>query len=216
MSLQDINVIPTVPSRAPRWLLALGLLILTGFACRFIASNVFRYAGYDAATYDLFWPRRFGLIPHMLGGTVAVLVGVMQLWLGATGRTGNIHRTLGKVYLIAVSIGSAGAFYLAFTIPVRYFPYAIGLGSLATAWVLTSGMAYIAIRRGAIAQHREWMIRSYAVTFAFVTFRIFDNLFISWKIAPESEVDTAMAFACFAIPLLLIEPILQYRKLRAS
>ena len=35
------------------------------------------------------------------------------------------------------------------------------------------------------------MIRSYAVTFAFVTFRIFDNLFISWKIAPEPEVDTA-------------------------
>jgi uncharacterized membrane protein len=216
MSLQGIDVLPTAPRRAPRWLLALGLLLLAGFACRYIASNVFHYRSYDPATYDIFWPRRFGLIPHMLGGTVAVLIGVMQLWLGATGRTGSLHRTLGKVYLGAVALGSIGAFYLAFTIQVRYFPYAIGLGSLATAWVLTSGMAYIAIRSGDIEQHREWMIRSYAVTFAFVTFRIFDNLFISWKIAPEPEVDTAMAFACFAIPLMFIEPILQYRKLRAS
>jgi len=216
MSLQGIDVLPSVPRRAPRWLLALGLLTPAVFACHFIATNVFHYRSYDAATYDIFWPRRFGLIPHMLGGTIAVLIGVVQLWLGATGRTGSLHRTLGKVYLGAVAIGSAGAFYLAFTIQVRYFPYAIGLGSLATAWVITSGMAYIAIRRGDIQQHREWMIRSYAVTFAFVTFRIFDNLFISWKIAPDPEVDTAMAFACFAIPLLLIEPILQFRKLRAS
>lgn len=216
MSLQGIDVLPTTPRRSPRWLLALALLILTGYGCRFIASNVFHYFNYDAATYDIFWPRRFGLIPHLFGGTIALLIGVIQLWLGATGRTGSVHRTLGKTYLLAVAVGSAGAYYLAFTIPVIHFPYAIGLGSLATAWLITSGMAYIAVRRRNIAQHREWMIRSYAVTFAFVTFRIFDNLFISWKIAPEIEIDTAMAFACFAIPLLFIEPILQFRKLRPS
>ena len=91
MSLQGIDVIPTAPRRAPRWLLALGLLLLAGYACRFIASNVFHYRSYDAATYDIFCPRRFGLGPLMLGGTVAVLVGVMQLWLGATGRTGSVR-----------------------------------------------------------------------------------------------------------------------------
>ena len=33
-----------------------------------------------------------------------------------------------------------------------------------------SGMALIAIRRRNFIQHKEWMIRSYVVTFAFVTF----------------------------------------------
>jgi uncharacterized membrane protein YozB (DUF420 family) len=39
---------------------------------------------------------------------------------------------------------------------------------LSTAWVLTTGMALAAIRKRAIERHRELMIRSYTVTFAFV------------------------------------------------
>src|SRR5579863_2372473 len=65
MSLQGIDVLPTIPRRSPRWLLALALLILTGYGCRFIASNVFHYFNFDSATYYTFWPRRFGLIPHI-------------------------------------------------------------------------------------------------------------------------------------------------------
>jgi uncharacterized membrane protein len=211
MSAQGIDVLPA-PPRTVRWPLVLGLAVLAGFAAWFIEHNVLHYTAYDPVTYDALWPRRFGLIPHMLGGVVAILVGIVQLWLGATGRTRSLHRTLGRIYLIAVSVGSAGAFYLALTIDARHFPYALGLASLGVAWLLTSGMAYLAIRRGAREQHREWMIRSYAVTFAFVTFRVFDNLFIGWHIAADIEIDTAMAFACYAVPLLLIEPILQYRK----
>jgi Predicted membrane protein (DUF2306) len=48
---------------------------------------------------------------------------------------------------------------------------AFGLGGLALAWMLTTGMALIAIRRSLVDQHKEWMIRSYVVTFGFVTFR---------------------------------------------
>ncbi len=44
---------------------------------------------------------------------------------------------------------------------------------LGVVWLLTTGMAYVAIRRGQIAQHQEWMIRSYVTTFAFVLFRVF-------------------------------------------
>jgi hypothetical protein len=47
-----------------------------------------------------------------------------------------------------------------------------------------------------------------------VTFRLFDNLLIDWKVAPESDVDSFMAFACWSIPLLLAEPLIQLRKIR--
>jgi hypothetical protein len=39
-------------------------------------------------------------------------------------------------------------------------------------WVTTTTRAYLAIRRSLIDQHKEWMIRNYVVTFAFVTFRV--------------------------------------------
>jgi uncharacterized membrane protein len=209
MSVQGMDAV-----RLPaRWPTALALAVSAAFAFWFIAHNVFHYLSYDAVTYDDLWPRRFGLIPHMIGGVVAILVGLVQLWLGLTGRTYAWHRALGRVYLGAVALASAGAFYLALTIDPKHFPYAIGLFSLGVAWLLTTGMAYLAIRRGAMQQHREWMIRSYIVTFGFVTFRVFDQLFVGWKIASEIEVDTAMAFACYAIPLLLAEPLLQLRKI---
>jgi uncharacterized membrane protein len=200
--------------RAPRWGLVLALTVLAAFALRFIVKNALHYTAFDAATYGDLWPRRHGLLPHIAGGVIAILVGLIQLWLGATGRTELLHRTLGRIYTGAVLVASLGAFYLALTLEPKYFTYAAGLFGLALAWVVTTSMAVLAIRRRAVEQHREWMIRSYIVTFGFVTFRLFDNLLIDWKVAPESDVDSFMAFACWSIPLLLAEPLIQLRKIR--
>ena len=203
-----------VTRRAPQWGLVVALAVLAAFALHFIVKNVLHYASYDAAAYGDLWPRRHGLLPHMAGGVLAILAGLVQLWLGATGRTALLHRTLGRVYAGAVVVGSAGAAYLALTLEPKYFTYAAGLLGLALAWTVTTSMAVLAIRRRAIEQHREWMVRSYIVTFGFVTFRLFDNLLIDWKVAPAADVDAFMAFACWSIPLLLAEPLIQLRKLR--
>lgn len=200
--------------RAPPWGLIAALTVLAAFALHFIVKNVLHYTSYDAPTYGDLWPRRYGLLPHITGGVIAILVGLIQLWLGVTGRTALLHRTLGRVYGSAVLVASAGAFYLALTLEPKYFAYAAGLFGLGLAWIVTTSMAVLAIYRGSIEQHREWMIRSYIVTFGFVTFRLFDNLLIDRKVAPDHEVDSFMAFACWSIPLLLAEPLIQLRKIR--
>ena len=41
---------------------------------------------------------------------------------------------------------------------------------------ITTGMALYSIRTQRVEQHREWMLRSYVVTFAFVTYRLGENL----------------------------------------
>jgi uncharacterized membrane protein len=190
------------------------IAILGAFALWFIVHKVYLYTSYNAATYDEYWPRRYGLIPHLLGGMTAILAGLVQIWLGLTGRTGALHRALGRVYVAGVAVGSVGSFYLALTIDPKYFAYAAGLFALACAWVLTTSMALLAIHRRAIEQHREWMLRSYVVTFAFVTFRLSERILLDWKVAPEMEVATFLAFACWAVPLLLAEPLIQWRKIR--
>jgi len=189
-------------SRPPALGLITVLLVLAGFALWFIAHNALRYTSYNAVTYDDFWPRRFGLIPHILGGMAAILAGPIQLWLGLTGRIGALHRALGRIYVASIAVASTGAFYLALTIDPKYFAYAAGLFGLACAWVLTTSMALLAIRRRAVEQHREWMLRSYVLTFAFVTFRLVERALLQWKVAPAMEVDSVMAFACWSFPLL--------------
>jgi uncharacterized membrane protein YozB (DUF420 family) len=75
-------------------------------------------------------------------------------------------------------------------------------------------MAIVAIRRRAIEQHREWMIRSYTVTFAFVTFRLVEKWLLPWQLMSEDSMDTIMAWACWSAPLLIAEPLLQLRRIR--
>jgi uncharacterized membrane protein YozB (DUF420 family) len=197
------------------WRLFLALAVAAGLVLWFIVHRAIPYSSFDAATYtDYYWPRRFGLVPHIAGGMVAILVALAQLWLGLTGRTGVMHRTLGRIYLGAVVVGSAGAFYLVVTIGSQQFAYASGLFGLASAWLITTSMGYLSIRHRAIEQHREWMIRSFVVAFAFVTFRLFDKPLIAWNVAKDTEIWTMMAFACWAVPLLVTEPLLQLRKIR--
>jgi uncharacterized membrane protein len=194
--------------------LAVLLAVVAGAALWFIVEKALLYGSFDPGVYDSLWPRRFGFLAHMGGGTIAILAGIAQLWLGLTGRTAGLHRPLGRIYVAAVAVGSVGGIYLALTITDGGFAYAAGLFGLAVAWLITTGMAVLAIHRRAVVQHREWMIRSYIVTFAFVTFRLFEHLLVSWKIAPDGQIETFMAFACWAFPLLLAEPLIQLRKLR--
>jgi len=190
---------------------ALGLLALW-----FIATRVLPYANYSPAVYsDYLWPRRWGLIPHILGGLVALTTGLVQLWLGLTNRVAVLHRTLGKVYVSAILVGSAGGYYLSLTIPSQDVAYAAGLFMLSTVWLITTSMAVLSIRRRNLIQHREWMVRSYTVTFAFVTFRIFADALGRWKLASVDDAGTLMAWACWAVPLALVEPLIQWRKIRA-
>lgn len=213
MSTPAIETASSVRTTRP-WMIVATLCILAAAALWFIQQSARQYSVYDAVNYGDLWPRRGGFIPHMTGGLVAISSGLIQLWLGLTHRTGRLHRILGRVYLGGVAIGSAGAFYLALTIERKYFAYASGLFMLSTAWVLTTGMAYAAIRKRAIERHREWMIRSYTVTFAFVLFRLVDQLLTHWHVAPDDQIDAMTAWACWSVPLLLVEPVLQFRKAR--
>ena len=200
--------------RAPfgRGLTIMVLAAAGALALWFIFTAAFHYATYTQEAYGSYWPRRFVLIPHILGGVVAITAGLVQVWLGVTGRTRRLHILLGRVYLGAVTVGSLAGFYLALT-TLGSLVFGSGLFFLSAAWVITTGMAYAAVRYRFIDQHREWMLRSYVVTFAFVVFRLFTDGLIDRGVSP-SDAAGVMAWASWAVPLLVLEPILQYRKLR--
>jgi len=82
---------------------------------------------------------------------------------------------------------------------------------LALAWVVTSGMAYVSVMRRQFAAHREWMIRSYAVTFAFVLFRLGEDLNLYGGLGPSAQA-VMLAWMAWAVPLLFAEVALQWRR----
>src|SRR5262245_20663902 len=161
----------SIPRKAGR-----GAVVLLGLAAIgaaiFLVGFAFPYFSFNQQRFGVYWPKRAWLLLHISGGMVALALGPFALWLGLTRQRMKLHRTLGTIYMVSIALSSIGAFYLA-SHTVFGWVFGAGLFGLAVVWLVTTGMALAAIRRRLIAQHQEWMIRSYVTTFAFVNFRIF-------------------------------------------
>ena len=188
--------------------LSLAALIALGF----FISVALPYLLLDPTVLARYEPRKAWLLVHVAAGGVALLTGPVQLWLGISRLAPHVHRRLGLTYVSAIAVGSLAAFYLAATTTLGW-GFGAGITGLGIAWVLTTSLAIAAIRRGLIEQHQEWMIRSYVVTFAFVTFRA------AWAALQATGVGTlteqlAMAsWFCWAGPLVAVEAVLQGRRI---
>jgi len=143
------------------------------------------------------------------------LLGPAQVWLGLTRQHLWLHRRLGMGYMISVAISAMAAFYLAFHTDFGWI-FGMGLVGLGIAWIVTTGLAFVAIRRHLLDQHKEWMIRSYVVTFAFVVFRIFFGILGAAGVGTTPEQLAAASWFCWAVPLLVTEALLQGRKIFAA
>jgi uncharacterized membrane protein len=101
----------------------------------------------------------------------ALLVGPWQFSENLRARALNLHRWLGRFYLLEVGLGSIAGFSMAFVSSEGLATH-LGFGILAVLWFFTGLQAYRLVRRGKIGDHREWMIRNFALTFAAVMLRI--------------------------------------------
>ena len=195
--------------------LGLWLLVLA-VGAYFVVTNVPHYLTLDEASYGPYWwPRAGYLLPHVLAGLVAIVLGPLQFWPRLRNRQPRIHRITGRVYLSAIVIGSLAGMALAVASGVTP-AYAVGLFCLGLAWLATSAMAFIAVKKRNFGQHQEWMIRSYVLTFAFVVFRLGVDALGYLEIGDRATNGTTMAWVCWAVPLLLTEMTLQGRKMFAT
>ena len=108
---------------------------------------------------------------HILFGGMALLTGWSQFSKKFRGKNLNFHRTLGKVYVSVCLISGIAGLYLAFYATGGIIAK-LGFGGLAISWLISTITAYRSIRVRKIDSHQAWMIRSYALTFAAVTLRI--------------------------------------------
>lgn len=191
--------------------ISLAALIALGF----FVGVALPYLLLDPAVLARYEPKRAWLLVHVAAGGVALLTGPIQLWLGISNRARHVHRRLGLVYVTAVAVGAAAALYLAAHTTLGW-GFGAGISGLALAWIITTTLAIVAIRRGLVEQHREWMIRSYVVTFAFVIFRAMWTLLQAAGVGTLSEQLAMSSWFCWAVPLLIVETILQGRRILAS
>ncbi|WP_036379753.1 DUF2306 domain-containing protein [Muricauda sp. MAR_2010_75] len=114
---------------------------------------------------------------HITFGGLALLTGWSQFSQKLRSRNLNLHRNMGKIYVIAALIGGTCGVYLGFFATGGIIP-AVGFICLGVIWLYTTIRAYIAIRKKDLSLHQGMMIYSYAACFAAVTLRIWMPLLI--------------------------------------
>jgi uncharacterized membrane protein len=118
---------------------------------------------------NTFW--NIGFYTHIVLGGVALLIGWLQFGDKFRNRNLNLHRRIGKVYVIAVLLSSSAGIYIACFATGGWLASA-GFICLGVVWFSTTLMAYIGIRKNQPDLHKRMMIFSYAACFAAVTLRI--------------------------------------------
>ena len=116
--------------------------------------------------------RRPWLAIHAGLAATALLIGPFQFLPSLRARAPRLHRTLGKIY-VAACLGSAPAGLLLAVGTDAGTMAQWGFGTLAVLWFSVTARAFWLATQGRIAEHRRWMVRSFAMTFAAVTLRLY-------------------------------------------
>ena len=157
------------------WILFVFFAIIIGlYPFGYILSDTLAQNGLlsqkpDEITTNSLWSTLFYI--HIFLGGIALLSGWSQFHEKLRKRKIKLHRVLGKVYLVSVLISGISGVYIAIYAEGGIVAK-LGFLGLAIAWLFTSITAYLRIKKKNVTAHKKWMIRSFALTFAAVTLRI--------------------------------------------
>jgi uncharacterized membrane protein len=146
---------------------------------------------------------------HFIGGAIAIVAGAFQFSTSLRRKHLAIHRLLGRFYVGSIIFSGIAGFVLAMN-SVGGFYVQTGFGLMAIFWLVTTFMAYRLIRQGDVKAHENWMIRSYAVTLAGVTLRLYLGLSILLGVK-FFDAYPVLAWLCWVPNLIIAEVFLRYK-----
>jgi uncharacterized membrane protein len=114
----------------------------------------------------------YGLQVHIAASAVAMILGAFQFLKPLRQKAPAIHRWMGRGYILACVVGGAAGGVIALSStagPIAGW----GFFLLAVLWVPFTLLAWVSAMRRDFVAHERWMIRSFALTLAAVTLRLY-------------------------------------------
>jgi uncharacterized membrane protein len=109
---------------------------------------------------------------HVISGAIFLAFAPLQFWGQLRTRHRALHRWSGRVLICTVIVSAIPGLYFGLRVPFGGDSEAL-LVALVASFLLTAlGRAYVAIRHGQVARHREWMLRAFAAALGIATTRV--------------------------------------------
>ena len=158
--------------------------------------------------FNVFWRTAFYI--HITGGMLAILIGPFQFLKPIRRKRMGLHKRLGKIYIGAILfLAGPSGLYMAFHAEGGLVG-CLGFTVMSLLWLWTTYRAYETIRQRDYNGHVRWITRSYALSFAAVTLRLYVPL-ASWVLdLPEDFVVTSSAWISWIPNLIVAELILKF------
>jgi len=154
------------------------------------------------------WTFKLGFYTHVLFGPVALMVGPFQFLPKFRVKYLSVHRILGKIYVACCLLGAVSGFLVAFYTYGGWIA-SIGFALLAVLWFFTTLKAFQTVRKKEIDRHRIWMHRSYALTLAAVTLRLWLQLLQGVFLLDFIAAYQIVAWLSWVPNLLIIEWVIR-------
>jgi hypothetical protein len=149
---------------------------------------------------------RWLLLPHVAGAALALTTGAVQFSSRIRRWSLTFHRITGRVYVGSIFV--AGPVAIVMSHGTIFFTATI---VQAGAWMVTALAALLTARNRQIEQHRQWVVRSYAVTFTFILLHVMNPTGF-WGRFTEADYATAIII-CTLLAVLLPDVAFNWRQL---
>ena len=153
------------------------------------------------------------LIAHITAGGGALVLGFVQFWPKLRNFSWKLHRIIGFLYLLAILLSSSCAVILAFTTAYEVnWAYAFSLQVWVSVWISATAIAYYAIIKRNVNLHKEWMVRSYIVTLAFIISGLAIKIPYVQNLGTFADISPSFFWMGWSVPLYVYQIVLSSKK----
>ncbi len=169
----------------------------------------------DHPAWQRYEPFKWWLLPHAIAGAFVMLLAPLQFSDRLRRRFTRLHRISGRLYVVGALVLAPLGAYIQYVEERQGFPRSFTILAVIDAVLLmgTTLIALVFAIKRKIAQHRQWMIRSYAVALVFLEVRFILGV-TGWE-ALGVEIVQAVIWSCLAMSLLLADIVNHWLELRA-
>lgn len=124
-------------------------------------------------------PWRIAFFIHVFTSMFVLIAGFTQFSNYILQRFKKLHRIIGKIYVIDILFITGPCSFIMALLANGGIPSRIAFTTLSVLWMFTTAKAWQTAKARQITQHKQWMMRSYALTLSAVTLRAWKWLLIA-------------------------------------